>query len=95
MHLVMVTVNNYIKLPTCHTLFFFFFLNIYNTFLFFKYPIVSLYFKCISILYLLKGYSKICKFFLVQFFSFLKKFIDFNWRLITLQYCSGFCHTLI
>lgn len=28
MHLVMVTVNNYIKLPTCHTLFFFFFLNI-------------------------------------------------------------------
>ena len=28
--------------------------------------------------------------------SFLKKlFIYFNWRLITLQYCSGFCHTLI
>ena len=25
--------------------------------------------------------------------SFLK-FIYFNWRLITLQYCSGFCHTL-
>ena len=26
---------------------------------------------------------------------FLKyKFIYFNWRLITLQYCSGFCHTL-
>jgi len=24
----------------------------------------------------------------------LKKFIYFNWRLITLQYCSGFCHTL-
>ena len=22
------------------------------------------------------------------------KFIDFNWRLITSQYCSGFCHTL-
>ena len=22
------------------------------------------------------------------------KFIYFNWRLITLQYCSGFCHTL-
>ena len=27
--------------------------------------------------------------------SFLKfLFIYFNWRLITLQYCSGFCHTL-
>ena len=26
-------------------------------------------------------------------FHFLK-FIYFNWRLITLQYCSGFCHTL-
>ena len=26
--------------------------------------------------------------------SFFKKFIYFNWRLITLQYCSGFCHTL-
>ena len=28
--------------------------------------------------------------------SFLKKilFIYFNWRLITLQYCGGFCHTL-
>ena len=22
------------------------------------------------------------------------KFINFNWRLITLQYCTGFCHTL-
>ena len=25
----------------------------------------------------------------------LFKFIYFNWRLITLQYCSGFCHTFI
>ena len=25
---------------------------------------------------------------------FLYKFIHFNWRLITLQYCSGFCHAL-
>ena len=24
-----------------------------------------------------------------------KKFIYFSWRLINLQYCSGFCHTLI
>ena len=31
-------------------------------------------------------------FFHVQLF--LKIFIYFNWRLITLQYCSGFCHTM-
>ena len=23
-----------------------------------------------------------------------KKFFCFNWRLITVQYCSGFCHAL-
>ena len=27
-------------------------------------------------------------------FYFLNLFIYFNWRLITLHYCSGFCHTL-
>ena len=27
------------------------------------------------------------------FFKFLS-FIFISWRLITLQYCSGFCHTL-
>ena len=26
--------------------------------------------------------------------EFFKKFIYFNWRLITLKYCSGFCHIL-
>ena len=26
-------------------------------------------------------------------FFILKKLIYFNWRLITLQYCGGFCHT--
>ena len=25
---------------------------------------------------------------------FFKNFIYFDWRLITLQYCGGFCHTL-
>ena len=31
----------------------------------------------------------------LHIFSFLKKlFIYFNWRLITLQYCGGFCHIL-
>ena len=29
-----------------------------------------------------------------EFNHFLKNFIYFNWRLITLQYCGGFCHTL-
>ena len=28
------------------------------------------------------------------FFFFKFQFIYFNWRLITFQYCSGFCHTL-
>ena len=30
----------------------------------------------------------------VMYFTFFFKFIYFNWRLVTLQYCSGFCHTL-
>ena len=30
----------------------------------------------------------------IQFSCFLKKLIYFNWRIITLQYCNGFCHTL-
>ena len=35
-------------------------------------------------------------FILILFYSFLFffPFIFINWRLITLQYCSGFCHTL-
>ena len=28
------------------------------------------------------------------YFIFYFLIIHFNWRLITLQYCSGFCHTL-
>ena len=31
---------------------------------------------------------------LFQFFFYFKRFIYFNWRIITLQYCGGFCHTL-
>ena len=35
----------------------------------------------------------------ISFGSFVMDFLKlinlFNWRLITLQYCSGFCHTLI
>ena len=30
----------------------------------------------------------------LKFFIILKKFFKISWRLITLQYCSGFCHTL-
>ena len=30
----------------------------------------------------------------VKLFFFFCKFIYFNWRLITLWYCGGFCHTL-
>ena len=30
----------------------------------------------------------------LHLFCFFFKLIYFNWRLITLQYCSGFCHTL-
>ena len=32
---------------------------------------------------------------IIHFFGFFFKFIYFSWWLITLQYCSGFCHTLI
>ena len=31
---------------------------------------------------------------LVPGFLFFFSFIFISWRLITLQYCSGFCHTL-
>ena len=30
----------------------------------------------------------------ILFFFFFFSFIFISWRLITLQYCSGFCHTL-
>ena len=35
-----------------------------------------------------------CFFFLLIFILFFFSFIFISWRLITLQYCSGFCHTL-
>ena len=45
-------------------------------------------------LYMVKGIVKILRRW-GDVADFLKyKFIYFNWRLITLQYCSGFCHTL-
>ena len=54
--------------------------------------IVSHYFHCFPI-YLPWSDGIAChdlSFLKVEFF----KLIYFNWRLITLQYCSGFCHTL-
>ena len=33
-------------------------------------------------------------FWLEGLFFFFNLFIYFNWKLITLQYCSGFCHTM-
>ena len=35
-----------------------------------------------------------CRLDLLFFFCFFFSFIFISWRLITLQYCSGFCHTL-
>ena len=41
--------------------------------------------------------SDICLHYLFRSFSFVCLliiiFLNFNWRLITLQYCGGFCHT--
>ena len=34
-------------------------------------------------------------FLLLVFHLFICSFIYISWRLVTLQYCSGFCHTLI
>ena len=44
------------------------------------------------IVYFLSLKSFVCNFFI--FYLFIFSFIFTSWRLITLQYCSGFCHTL-
>ena len=33
--------------------------------------------------------------YLILFILSLKKIIYFNWRIISLQYCDGFCHTSV
>ena len=44
----------------------------------------------LAILFVLRLYG-----YAIEILDFLKyKFIYFNWRLLTLQYCSGFCRTL-
>ena len=40
------------------------------------------------------GYLSIHLGLFFSFFLFIFSFIFISWRLITLQYCSGFCHTL-
>ena len=53
-------------------------------------------YKELSFIYFLDGlvFYFINKFIFICKFLFNKNFIYFNWRLIILQYCSGFCHTL-
>ena len=36
----------------------------------------------------------VCKLYSMEQLLFFSPFICISWRLITLQYCSGFCHTL-
>ena len=75
--------------------------------IFFLFPIISSIFYCVcSIIYFLSLFSKWSSFLSLFFFeyfiylftyfliSFFFPFIFTSWRLITLQYCSGFCHTL-
>ena len=50
---------------------------------------------CVSILPQAPVSSRFASYFsLFIFFRFFFPFIFTSWRLITLQYCSGFCHTL-
>ena len=39
-------------------------------------------------------YSFFFSCFMVSFYFFIFPIVFISWRLITLQYCSGFCHTL-
>ena len=50
------------------------------------------YLLCYNEFSLLCPLSRLPFYWLIYYFF---KYIYFNWRLITLQYCSGFCHTLI
>ena len=54
-----------------------------------------LYFPCEKYKFLCSLFCCCCLFFyLLIFISFFFSFIFISWRLITLQYCNGFCHTL-
>ena len=64
------------------------FLHVGDCSVFFPWFFFFFYFHCVLLLiYLFWSF-----FFL--FLSFFFSFIFISWRLITLQYCSGFCHTL-
>ena len=78
----------YAVLTYClHILFFFSIWSYFLKILFHKYfPVIGICFLAL----LLSSF-----FFLVLHFIFIfNLFIYFNWRQITLQYCSCFCHTL-
>ena len=47
----------------------------------------------LSFFFLFNGEPKYFSLF-ISFFLLFFPFIFISWRLITLQYCSGFCHTL-
>ena len=57
--------------------------------IFFDEVAVAIYFCFFNQIIFLLFWFKKCFCLLYIFFSFI-----FSWRLITLQYCSGFCHTL-
>ena len=48
-----------------------------------------------AIFYFLIYFILFFKTFIYFTLFYFKNFIYFNWRLITLQYCSGFCYTLL
>ena len=56
---------------------------------FFKYNFYLFTYGCTGSSLLHTGFLPI----FLKVFPFKKLFIYFNWRLITLQYCGGFCHT--
>ena len=60
------------------------------SFLFF-FPLIQIVFSLNDFHHSLHGSSIQMLFHITQFFF---SFIFIGWRLITLQYCSGFCHTL-
>ena len=61
--------------------------------------VLSIFTKCVLFIYFLH-YVSLYFLFIYLFFVVYRDFILFfsfifiSWRLITLQYCSGFCHTL-
>ena len=60
----------------------------------FLYPVFSWYLFFYFFIFNLYHFDFIFLFFHLYLFFYFFPFIFIIWRLITLQYCSGFCHTL-